>query len=76
MLDIPNIENCLQFLNRVDLKGAEVPAFVDLTNRLHHLRSARIQEQQVAAAKVQEKAERKARPPAAPPAKPKTAPKA
>lgn len=45
MLDRQSIENCLQFLNRCDIKGAEVPAFVDLTNRLHHLRSVRLAEE-------------------------------
>lgn len=46
MLDLRSIENCLQFLNRTDIKGAEVPAFVDVTNRLHHLRNARLAEEQ------------------------------
>ena len=42
MLDRQSVENCIQFLNRCDIKGGEVPAFVDLTNRLHHLRNAHL----------------------------------
>lgn len=38
-LDRQSIENCLTFLGRCDLKGAEVPAFADLTNKLHHARN-------------------------------------
>lgn len=49
MLDRQTIENCLQFLNRCDLKGGEVPAFVEVTNRLHHLRNARLAEEAAAA---------------------------
>ena len=48
-LDIESIEHCMQFLNRVDLKGGEVPAFVNVTNRLHHARTALLQEQENAA---------------------------
>lgn len=35
MLDVPTIENALTFLTRCDLKGGEVPAFVQVTNALH-----------------------------------------
>ena len=31
------INNCLAFLNRADIKGGEVPAFVEVVNALHAL---------------------------------------
>jgi hypothetical protein len=37
MLTRELIETNLEFLKRVDLKGIEVPAFVNLTNALHHM---------------------------------------
>lgn len=49
MFDRASIENCLSFLNRTDLKGGEVPAFVDVTNRLHHIRNALIADEEAAA---------------------------
>lgn len=50
MLDRQSVENCLTFLNRTDIKGAEVPAFVDLTNRLHHIRNALVADEAAASA--------------------------
>ena len=40
MLTRELIETNLEFLKRVDLKGVEVPAFVNLTNALHMLHNA------------------------------------
>lgn len=44
MLDIQTIDDCLGFLNRTPLNGSEVPAFVNLTNRLHYLRAHLVSE--------------------------------
>ena len=49
MLDRASIEDCLEFLGRADLKGREVAAFVNVTNRLHHLREVRLAEEKAAA---------------------------
>lgn len=35
MLDLVTVENVLQFLGRVPLRGDEVPVFVNATNALH-----------------------------------------
>lgn len=49
MLDRQTIEHCLEFLGRADLKGREVPAFVNVSNRLNHLHEARLAEEKAAA---------------------------
>lgn len=53
MLTQQQIENALTFLGRADLKGVEVPAFVDLSNALSAERARLIAESLQSPARAQ-----------------------
>lgn len=54
-MNLQQITACLEFLKRADLKGAEVPAFVDVNNALQELYQAEVKKQQDAVAKAAKK---------------------